>query len=581
MDLYAGSYILSHLCKTAINAAKSVDGVSTEIIFPVVSASMAEASLPNRFIAMIDANANDLARYGEQVKIAFDNELDHIAAGTIGNMSPAGCREQTSCLFSVNWLFYPFKNNDYKKSYAETERMLGAIKATRSFEQLPETGRKCAVCGERNVKFYRKTDSEDAKSKPPNKLFSSDVYVVGCRDYKEIDQRRLQPGEGVCSVCFIKRRAGDYFGEENFNEKFPSVSRIALMDAIQQLPQDQKDRLKGVEAQLIFDLNNRQKHEKLTERHSEEDINDAKTVLACLKDSNIPFTQYYAILAFDGDSMGAWLSGKRLKGDLDGDLFEFHQALSRKLSDYAKWTRQYFRSHDYIGRDIYAGGDDFLGFLNLRSLFDVLTSLKSEFDKIDLNKFSDRKLTISAGVAIAHYKTPLSIVLRRARAMEKKAKSVDDEKDALAIAVMKRSGELHESVFKWRPKGLPEEPLTSQILADVAKAMGEKAMGENEFSNTFIRAMDNEFRPLMDKNKEMNIPSIVKTEIKRLLKNSWQSTGPAANESYEDYQARKRRRIDWLESCLFEIYNNSAKFDNFLSSLHIVDFISRKAYGDD
>ena len=126
------------------------------------------------------------------------------------------------------------------------------------------------------------------------------------------------------------------------------------------------------------------------------------------------------------------------------------QELSRKLQRFAKvaakevivWPK---------GQVVYAGGEDFLGFLNLKHLFEVMIELRERFGQIDLAPFTDEKLTFSAGIAIAHFKSPpLYEVLKWARRMEQAAKDIDSGKDAFGLAVIKRSGEVNSSIYKWR-----------------------------------------------------------------------------------------------------------------------------------
>jgi len=65
---------------------------------------------------------------------------------------------------------------------------------------------------------------------------------------------------------------------------------------------------------------------------------------------------------------------------IKGNLKEFHKKLSEKLLDFGKWATDYLTAP--LGKTVYAGGDDFLGFVNLKHLFSVMKELRSKFDEI-------------------------------------------------------------------------------------------------------------------------------------------------------------------------------------------------------
>ena len=142
----------------------------------------------------------------------------------------------------------------------------------------------------------------------------------------------------------------------------------------------------------------------------------------------------------------------------------FHKHISSLLSCFAEKAKEFVDGTEgdkrdiakAKGRTVYAGGDDYLGFVNLHYLFDVLKTLREMFktevsDKLGVNtegvqfKLTKDEMTFSAGITVAHYKTPLSEVLKWSRSMEKEAKDTDN-KDAFGLAVLKHSGEIHKTV---------------------------------------------------------------------------------------------------------------------------------------
>ncbi|OOP56360.1 MAG: hypothetical protein AYP45_09940 [Candidatus Brocadia carolinensis] len=158
-DLYAGSFLLSHLCRTAGRKMKT--DYRGDIIFPDIE----NKSIPNRFVAIVDAKGDKLKEIGDDLQQAVEEEFKRIANSIITKLETSkanGFDEQISSYFTINWLFLPYNEKDYKRCYSEIESFMGAMKTVRAFQQLPdsEKGRKCSICGERNVKFYRMTEKE-------------------------------------------------------------------------------------------------------------------------------------------------------------------------------------------------------------------------------------------------------------------------------------------------------------------------------------------------------------------------------------------------------------------------------------
>jgi len=206
----------------------------------------------------------------------------------------------------------------------------------------------------------------------------------------------------------------------------------------------------------------------------------------------------------------------------------------------------------------------------LNDLFEVMKELREAYKslvedpiKTEFKESFSGSLTFTAGVAIAHYKEPLSVVLGDARAAEKAAKEAfkDDDKNAFALSVLKHSGEARRCLFKWQTG--------SDYLTDIFSRIVEKLKDkQNGFSNTFIKNIDREFRPLMDAKNEYNSGKLpITKELERLIARS-SKTGD------------KNTDISVLQACVKQIYNcnccHNQSLENFLSSLHICDFIHRE-----
>jgi len=569
-DLYAGSFILSHLCRTAITAS----GISeSQLIFPKFAFDKPPQSMSNRFLALVEKDILEgqeetaLKTYGAEIQLAVEDTFMAIAKSAFPECQ-INYREQVAQYLTIHWAFLPFEEVQYAQKYEELEQLMGAIKHVRAFAQLPETGRKCSICGERNVKIYRKNENDGSDSDLTHKkLFTDDAYIVGYKRYGEFSPKMLQPGEGLCAVCFMKRGAETYFSAlPEYNRNFPSTPDIALLDAkaIDQTIWQEKE----YDGHVIFDW--QEQGEKCLQNYSDlsdKEKKDSADIATILKEK-MRISPYYALLCFDGDSMGKWLSGAYLKDGQREKLMDFHQTLSAKLMGFARLVREYFEQHREYGHVIYTGGDDFLGFVSLNSLFSVMKYLRTEFDKLDLREFADadNKLTFSAGAVIAHIKTPLSEVLKWARGMEKAAKLIDDNKDAFALAVLKHSGEIHQTVFKWREGDMWIPDVFEEMITQIRNG---------DFSDTFLKNIDKEFRRLLNPDGTLTDRHLLEPETKRLIERACQLER-LVGEAKDDYIKRKKHAIDLFVNKMVTLYNASTSLENILFALGIIDFCVRR-----
>jgi len=289
-----------------------------------------------------------------------------------------------------------------------------------------------------------------------------------------------------------------------------------------------------------------------------------------LKQYNLKQTSYYAVIMFDGDNMGKWLSGEYIKSKLHGDgdkenenfiggkhrkeskLQEFHTFLSERLIDFAKKANKILKEPK--GITIYAGGEDFLGFVNINNLFRTLQLLRCLWNKIvneplqeefNLNK----NLTFSVGVVITHYKTPLSEVLKSVREAEKKAK--DAGRDRICFRVLKRSGEIREGILEYK-KLLYLKKIKDEII-------------KHDISDSFISYLEKEFLIMCEENGELRLSrrsSMLKAEIIRLLQRR-----KSANQKFDE---------KLLSEKMLKLTSNN--FRIFIDLLYIVKFLKREVY---
>lgn len=625
-DLYAGSNILSELVKTAIETISEYrpKNMNNEwLIFPryVLGKAQTVASLPNRILCIIETK--DPKQVASQIEDSVHKSFKKISMNILKELALEQSQEfdqQISTFPKIFWLLLPYSDENYQNAYRKINSILGGIKALGPFMQLTEPpGRKCALCGKLNALFYK-----------PKKINATRPRHV-VKKAKEIEyESRLATGEALCSICLVKR-----FYQRNSVE-FPSTSEIALMNLIYNLNQNEKGKKllqdyqdiinekchltynkttfgqKYYDPSLLYKENltphyffnegltgaveskNGQEYisKEVIRAHTNliEFINNQKKNLAenhNLNKSCWNFTNYYAVILFDGDDMGEWLAGDKIK---DGKLLEFHRQLSENLVNYASSIEQFVQDPNVsqyppfhntpksgFGKIVYAGGEDFLGFVNLFHALPALQNMRENFSTEvnngleNLLKPNEGPITFSAGVLFAHNKTPLSEVLKQVRNTEREAKKVKG-KNAIAIAILKRSGELSKAVFKWHNN---DSSTNQHWITQTLQLLIEK-LALAQYSNTFIRNLQGEFSKLGNRVGDYkDLDPLVKAEIKRLVTRSCMI-------KHEPNNKRRVENITETINLVTTIWEKSKAADpgqeinNFLSALAIIEFISRE-----
>lgn len=598
-DLYTGSRILSELIKAAIDVVGGRDKVIFPFAYPADDAKWAAVeSLPNRFIAEVDLPESELAELGRKTKAAVLRKWKGYSAQAISKefmlkvasterltLDCQGINQQVDNHLDIHWIFEPYTEGveSYRKAFAEIETKLGAIKNVRVFEQfsyngIGEQGRKCSLDGQRNIKFYRKNEgqrlTEDAIIQEKY-LFAKagQSLILDYDNFNLVEIKHLQPGEGLSAVSFIKRRV-EFNGKNN---DFESTADIALLNTIAFWKTKHKAALDAYKAQFGSNFNAQLFYEdNLNEKYFEKQglskelkIPNLKNQLSELeslaKKGDLKLSRYYAVIAFDGDSMGKWLGGEYLSEGQS--LKAFHQKFAYQLSIFAREAKAHLDDKNR-GRTIYAGGDDFLGLININHLFDVLSELQQLFKKyvsdalLEFRK-NEKVISFSAGICVAHYKEPLSIALSKAKMMEEHAKEhFKNTKNAFGISVLSGSGQEQNSF--WQFSDATIEGFKNLTLA----------LRDDKVSNTFIKSFDSEFSLLIenrDLSEKGELPfdfnPMLEVEIDRMILRGVKN----------DYKTE----VTTLAKQIWAIYDTTSQklqkpdLRNFISMLHISNFIQR------
>lgn len=158
-----------------------------------------------------------------------------------------------------------------------------------------------------------------------------------------------------------------------------------------------------------------------------------------------PEFAYFAVLVADGDRMGERLGGFTSPAT--------HRLFAEKLNAFSRAAAVHVEAAD--GQLVYAGGDDVLALLPVKGVVGCARRLAEEFAT------QTASATLSVGVAIVHYKEPLTVSVARARDAEHAAKV---ERNSLAVAVHKRSGNPVIFTERWPDSAASAEGFLSRWI---------------------------------------------------------------------------------------------------------------------
>lgn len=547
-DLFAGSRILSRLSECGMRIIKDLNG---EIFFPAFKSESdtdnKKISYPNRFVALVETA--DIDQIGDKVdKAVKDKFKEMMPLEKVSEWKSYIVDEQIENHLRTFWTAVLYDENaDYKAQYTELDHNMRSLKNCSVFNQLNQgTHRKCKLCGQR-ISLFNKENNE-----------------------------------GLCAVCYIKRM---YMDEKKRNV-FPSTAAVTLAhwiralrstDIGQKYYEDYKQCFVTPFSEQFF------YQDGISTRNINDssDITKARTKAAEINTymkltyPDILKRKYYALIAFDGDSMGKWMSGSYFK---DVKNFKSDQrTTSTLLGEYADWVHSYLEINgetpaSQLGSVVYAGGEDFFGLVPLENLCDVLKTLRTKFKEMisdKLKAISDNEFTFSAGVCIAHYKSPLSAVVAETRRMEKKAKEFRDSKDSIAITVMKRSGDINCSVFGWRCNDSTVDG--DRYVIDDIKAISIKL--KKSFSDKFLRNIVQTIYDIAE-------PDVSMDDIREeILADAFRFTERAC--LIEDDS--RTDEITQMKEYIRSLYNAFAGFEssenlpvNFAHALLLAEFIRRE-----
>lgn len=319
----------------------------------------------------------------------------------------------------------------------------------------------------------------------PANLEESNVFWNDFSQKISVQGVRLRPGERFSAIALAKRFAVPAFLAQEFGLRaetlhFPDTATVAAGEWLAKhgIVPDQCRDVQGAAWSgqwLHWPRPNFDKGEEAVPPSVWAKIEPARR--------ESPPPAYYAILMMDADHMGRWLKGehtpkveevlhpavrayfesrpevqKGLKANRPvGPVL--HAAISEALGNFALHIVPSIVERHY-GTLIYAGGDDVLALLPVRTAVRCARELRDAFrgEAGDAPPGYYRhkgrnllvmgpKATLSAGIALVHHKEDLRLALSEARRAEKAAK--EGGRDALQLCACRRSGEHSSARCPW------------------------------------------------------------------------------------------------------------------------------------
>lgn len=601
-DMWMGSYILSYLTATAMEKVQG-DG-DVELIYPAIKEQSpfefwkeqdpTTPSIPNLFLAIGDGtlSQDDLAKRAGDAESEVNTVFDQMAKRVLnkafsiwrGSYVEDLYKKQISGFFNVYWVITQEEiGQSYGAWYAHTASSLAAVKNCRAFKQVSEFGRKCSLDGTREI--LHKKEGKDESEQIRNAM---DWWA----DFARRTPRHCRQKEALCAVSLTKRmgrhylenhsRFKDEFKDKGERPRFPSTSEVAtaafkerilckpdafdvytkFCKAVIELRQSDDDEAKipiiqplpkikcpipnNVDGEWLYEETWNSTY---LERYYNIDwVIQQDQIKHCekLRKKLVGILEgepgkYYAAIALDADNMG--------EVNRQTENRKKHEANSRQLIEFTK-DAQRIVEKEHLGKLTYAGGDDLLALANLRDLLPILKKLHKAFP--------DDLTTISAGVCIAHNKMPLTNVLAHARRMEKEAKNIDNNKNAIGIALFKRSGNISQIVTKWQYDNLEVLAISKKLL---------KLLQDGEVSKRFLYDFRKTFAKVVEgeDNFPMELDQVIESEFRRIMKSAHSDKGTQDEVSEE------------IIKLIAELIYCIQPFSEFLGYLEIVSFVARES----
>lgn len=536
-DLWAGSFLLSYLTGHAMYRLISEQG---KVIFPAVKEgekitddllrAIADVkdkgitdecphvgTLPNRFQALIPMGF-DPQECTRAVQDAWESIADKVwehfvaPAAEKGERTEEIWRRQVKSFWEMNW------------AISEEPGCLDRRKNWRSHVPPEEHGDKCTLMGNmQEISGYIRAQNSKKQKQFWNLL------------RKKAGDINIKEEERLCAVSLIKRLF-PLVAEEAIGwparRGYPSTSYIAAIpwlvhnihkngDSAGEFPllarQDEKLKPKTraeKESGISIIEKVKREHQRaagLAECDGNffyvstlandnlwpEGTGDKRRELRNrLKDLSGEPSTFYAVLAVDGDRLGALLQ------------MADREVVSGALARFAGKVPEIVDRH--CGVLIYAGGDDVLALMPARNAVAVATDLRLEYKRAFKGTGVDDHLaTVSAGIVYAHHHAPLKAVLKEVhRLLDGVAKDATG-RDSLAVRVWNTGGPGLVWAAPWERVLEGDTNLLDRLVADFS----DGTSGEGQYNSAFFYNLRHRFSLLWDEEIATQLKNLDLTDL--------------------------------------------------------------------
>lgn len=395
-DLVESSKLISNLVKNMIN--RIIDKYNGEVLLPCYDDSHHKSSQYNITNSILiyyeeqESIGNKLEQfcydYLEKAIELLINKYSIIKDKIINHLHS---------IIEIDWVecevedLNVINSSQYDEIYKSLTYYLKALKYSKKYYDYPERGRKCSLCGKRNVIFYSGKKPYDIES-PYIKLENK-------------DKKYLKENESLCGACFLKRQLAS-----KDSHKSKSLAEICLTNWIS--VNKNKEEYHSLQT-MIKDISSKYGEYELmikdcliNELDDTRKTNEAKKIFEVFQGTQ---EKYYCIYRMDIDDLGKWLSGK-YKNSKE-NLYSYQKDISNIINQFMEVVSDEIRQISG-SQLVYAGGDDILALMPVRQGIDFSLKINELFHEKIRDKEEYKDLTFSQGVFITHYRDTLKESLK-------------------------------------------------------------------------------------------------------------------------------------------------------------------------
>ncbi|HEX2419868.1 MAG TPA: type III-B CRISPR-associated protein Cas10/Cmr2, partial [Micromonosporaceae bacterium] len=495
-DAHAASRIVSEL--TA--AMRQVAQRTATVVLPSATGDHSADGLPNRVVALASAGTGtQLAkRMVEAANDSWRARRDAVARRLTDEDRQAWAKEcEAATGFPVvQWVAVPAGPDGYREQWQRAGKALAARKRIRDFAAYDRRGRRpCALTGRWTVvddrlarRLHVPLRRGEALSVPAlvkrasrqvggfpstwsvaTAPFRRDVVTAASREGKEATDLREAVAQLRSAVDIVKShrvRSGD--------GRIPGVSSedetldwLANVEGAWLTPETWSPealvRDNNLPEDTVPDSVATQGRQAATQLHKAAQAYNQATPEAEIA----PLTPYLAVLAQDADRMGRRLG----KFGHTNDPAAWHGEVSQALVRAAAEQRRVLESSQHLCRVVYAGGDDLLGFVPVRTALQAVREANRAY--VDTVGDVLPGSTASTALVFFHASFPLRSALAAVRSLLHEAK--EKRRPGLGLAVLRRGGQRVSVVRSWYADD--PEPAHTPAVASVESLVAAAAQG--------------------------------------------------------------------------------------------------------